>query len=462
MGLIVQKYGGSSLADKERILNVARRIVETKRDGNKVIAIVSAMGKTTDKLIQMAREISEVPPKREMDRLLSTGEQISMSLLAMAIQAMGEKAISLSGPQAGIMTDAYHSKARIKNVAADRLKKELEEDNIIIVAGFQGENADYDVTTLGRGGSDTSAVAIAAAVDADLCEIFTDVDGVYSCDPRIVPKAKKLKVVSYDEMLELAILGAKVLQHRSVELAKTHKVAVHVRSSFNHNLGTVVKEDTSMEHNGIITGIAHDFNVAKVVVFGVPDKPGIAARIFGEISKLDINIAIGGYVKSTIEVIGKTYEIGTGNVVGATERGESLRCLFSNINLGGTDISTDIEGADISIDNGIEAKGSLNSLYNVKIRRTKQVDTKVTIQKNEYEKNSFKDFKEKMIAGTPVTATIKLGDSSHNDLIVIEAPKLFINSNKRGDYKGSGSHNIDLQASVNNTEKSHLKITFKD
>ena len=176
MGLIVQKYGGSSLADKERILNVARRIVETKRDGNKVIAIVSAMGKTTDKLIQMAREISEVPPKREMDRLLSTGEQISMSLLAMAIQAMGEKAISLSGPQAGIMTDAYHSKARIKNVAADRLKKELEEDNIIIVAGFQGENADYDVTTLGRGGSDTSAVAIAAAVDADLCEIFTDVD----------------------------------------------------------------------------------------------------------------------------------------------------------------------------------------------------------------------------------------------------------------------------------------------
>lgn len=180
------------------------------------------------------------------------------------------------------------------------------------------------------------------------------------------------------------------------------------------------------------------------------------------ISKLDINIAIGGYVKSTIEVIGKTYEIGTGDVVGATERGESLRCLFSNINLGGTDISTDIEGADISIDNGIEAKGSLNSLYNVKIRRTKQVDTKVTIQKNEYEKNSFKDFKEKMIAGTPVTATIKLGDSTHNDLIVIEAPKLFINSNKRGDYKGSGSHNIDLQASVNNTEKSHLKITFKD
>ena len=290
MGLIVQKYGGSSLADKERILNVARRIVETKREGNKVIAIVSAMGKTTDKLIQMAREISEVPPKREMDRLLSTGEQISMSLLAMAIQSMGEKAISLSGPQAGIMTDAYHSKARIKNIEANRLKKELEEDNIIIVAGFQGENADYDVTTLGRGGSDTSAVAIAAAVNADLCEIFTDVDGVYSCDPRIVPNAKKLKVVSYDEMLELAILGAKVLQHRSVELAKTHKVAIHVRSSFNHNLGTVVKEDASMEHNGIITGIAHDFNVAKVVVFGVPDKPGIAARIFGEISKLDINI----------------------------------------------------------------------------------------------------------------------------------------------------------------------------
>ena len=291
MGVIVQKYGGSSLADVEKIMRVANRIVDTKKEGNKVVAIVSAMGDTTDSLIELASGITEYPPKREMDRLLSTGEQISMSLLAMAIQSLGENAVSLTGPQAGIITDSSHSKAKIVRVMSNRLQKELEGDNIIIVAGFQGETEFHDIATLGRGGSDTSAVSIAAALGADLCEIFTDVDGVYSCDPRIVENAKKLEAVSYDEMLELSILGAKVLQSRAVEVAKTHDVEIHVRSSFNHNIGTIVKgEVSSMEHDGLITGIAHDFDVAKVVIFGVPDTPGTAAKILKALADANINI----------------------------------------------------------------------------------------------------------------------------------------------------------------------------
>lgn len=291
MSIIVQKYGGSSLADTKRIMRVANRIVSTKKEGNQVVAIVSAMGKTTDNLIKLANEINNNPSKREMDQLLATGEQISMSLLAMAIDKLGEKALSLSGPQAGIKTDSIHSKAKIVEIVSDRLLEELENDNIIIVAGFQGETENQDIATLGRGGSDTSAVSIAAALNADLCEIFTDVDGVYACDPRIVPNIKKLNTVSYDEMLELANLGAKVLHSRSVEVGKSHNVTIHVRSSFNHNIGTIVKKEvSSMEHNGVITGIAHDFNVAKVVVFEVPDKPGIAARIFKELATSNIGI----------------------------------------------------------------------------------------------------------------------------------------------------------------------------
>lgn len=291
MGIVVQKFGGSSVADVEKIMRVAKRIVDTKKDGNQVVAIVSAMGKTTDNLIKLAGEINRKPPKREMDRLLSTGEQMSMSLLAMAIDALGENAVSLTGPQAGIRTDSKYSKAKIVSIVSNRLKNELEKDNIIIVAGFQGETEEHDIATLGRGGSDTSAVSIAAALDADLCEIFTDVDGVYACDPRIVSNAKKLSSVSYDEMLELALLGAKVLHPRSIEVAKTHGVEIHVRSSFNHNIGTIVKKEVSdMEHDGLITGIAHDKNVAKVVIFGVPDIPGTAAKIFKALADANINI----------------------------------------------------------------------------------------------------------------------------------------------------------------------------
>ena len=295
MGIVVQKYGGSSVADVEKIMRVANRIVNAKKEGNQVVAIVSAMGKTTDNLISLANEINSRPAKREMDRLLSTGEQISMSLLAMAIDSLGENAVSLTGPQAGIRTDSKYSKAKIVNIVSNRLKNELENDNIIIVAGFQGETEEHDIATLGRGGSDTSAVSIAAALNADLCEIFTDVDGVYSCDPRIVPKAKKLSAVSYDAMLELALLGAKVLHPRAVEVAKSHGVEIHVRSSFSHDIGTIVKKEVSeMEHDGLITGIAHDKNVAKVVIFGVPDTPGTAAKIF----KADENISIQMIVQS--------------------------------------------------------------------------------------------------------------------------------------------------------------------
>ncbi len=290
MSIIVQKYGGSSLSDVEKIKKVAERIVSTKKAGHQVVAIVSAMGKTTDRLIALAEEINENPPVREMDRLLSTGEQVSMSLMSMAIQALGEKAVSLTGPQAGIQTDSSHSNAKIVRIVSHRLLRELEDDNIVIIAGFQGVSEEQDVTTLGRGGSDTSAVSIAAALKADLCEIFTDVDGVFACDPKIVPQAKKLTEVSYDEMLELALLGAKVLQPRAVEVAKAHGVTLHVRSSFNHNIGTIIKEVPSMEREGAVTGIAHDFNVAKVVAFGVLDKPGIASFTFKKLAEADINV----------------------------------------------------------------------------------------------------------------------------------------------------------------------------
>ena len=290
MGVIVQKYGGSSLATTERIRNVARRIIETKKKGNQVVAIVSAMGDSTDDLIALAKEISDRPPKREMDMLLSTGEQVSISLLAMAIESMGEDVISLTGQQAGIRTDDMYSKARIVNIVSTRLEQEIKDKSIVIVAGFQGINANDDITTLGRGGSDTTAVAIAAAVKAKVCEIYTDVDGVYAGDPRIIKGVKKLDVISYDEMLELATLGAAVLHPRSVEVAKIHGVTIHVRSSFTDTTGTLVQEVGDMEKEMIVTGIAHDMDVVKMAIFGVPDEPGVAYLIFDELAKAHINV----------------------------------------------------------------------------------------------------------------------------------------------------------------------------
>ena len=291
MRLIVQKFGGTSVANNERIFNVARIITDTYKTGNNVIAVVSAQGDTTDDLIETARSINPNASKREMDALLSTGEQISAALLAMAIESMGYPVVSLNGRQSGFYTDSNYSRARIKRIDTERMERELDKKNIIIVTGFQGINRFDDITTLGRGGSDTSAVAIAAAMKADLCQIFTDVDGVYTADPRLVPTAQKLDEISFDEMLELASCGAQVLHNRSVEMAKKYNVKLEVCSSLKHVPGTKVKEVTKMEKM-LIKGVAKDDDVARIAVIGLPDKPGIAFKIFSMLSSRKINVDI--------------------------------------------------------------------------------------------------------------------------------------------------------------------------
>jgi len=294
MGLIVQKYGGSSVADAEGMKRVANRIVAAKRDGNQVVVVVSAMGDTTDELIDLAEQITPIPQGRELDMLLTAGERISMALLAMAINNLGHEALSFTGSQAGVITTSAHGRARIIDVTPGRIKEALDAGAIAIVAGFQGISQDTkDVTTLGRGGSDTTAVALAAALDADVCEIYTDVDGVFSADPRVVPAARKLKTVTYDEMLELAASGAKVLHLRCVEYARRYDLPIHVRSSFTTNEGTWVVKDHPEGGNmeqAIISGIAHDKSEAKITIVGVPDRTGVAARIFQAIADADINI----------------------------------------------------------------------------------------------------------------------------------------------------------------------------
>jgi aspartate kinase len=290
MALVVQKYGGSSVADAEKIKNVARRIVETKEKGNEVVVVVSAMGDTTDELIQLARKINPKPQERELDVLLSTGEIVSSTLMAMALQNLGHKAVSLSGPQAGIETDTVYSKARIVHIEPKRIVKELEKGNIVIVAGFQGITKDKDITTLGRGGSDTTAVALAAALKAQICQIYTDVEGVFTADPRIVPEAHKLKEIGYEEMLELATLGAKVVHSRAVELGQVYNMPILVASSFNDKPGTIIHGGIPMEVRNKVRGIAHDLNVAKVTVVGVPDRPGIASAVFELLAKANISV----------------------------------------------------------------------------------------------------------------------------------------------------------------------------
>ncbi len=291
MSLIVQKFGGSSVADAERVMNVARRVVDTYKAGNSVVVVVSAQGDTTDDLIAKAAEINPKASKREMDMLLSTGEQISISILAMAIQKLGVGAVSLTGWQIGMATDANYGSARIATVDGERIRKELDSNNIVIVAGFQGINKYDDITTLGRGGSDTTAVAVAAALHADLCEIYTDVDGVFTTDPRIVPNAKKLDTVSFDEMLELASLGANVLHNRSVEMAKKYNVNMCVRSSLNNNPGTFVKEESKVEKM-LVRGVARDNDVARIALCNLRDEPGMAFKIFSLLAKNQINVDI--------------------------------------------------------------------------------------------------------------------------------------------------------------------------
>lgn len=288
--LIVQKYGGSSVANTERIKNVARRVVRYKKKGYDLVVVVSALGDTTDELIELASRISKDPPEREMDMLLSTGEQISVALLAMAIHALGYEAISMTGYQVGIITDTAHTKARIVKIEVDKLYQELKKGRIVIVAGFQGVTAQLDITTLGRGGSDLTAVALAKTLKADECEIYTDVEGVFTTDPRIEPKARKLKEITYDEMLEMASLGAQVMQARSIEVAKKFDVPMHVRSSFSDNSGTMIIREVKNMEDALVTAVTLNKNESKITICNVPDKPGIAARIFKQFSEGGINV----------------------------------------------------------------------------------------------------------------------------------------------------------------------------
>ncbi len=320
MGLLVQKYGGTSVGSPERIQSVADRIVRTRRSGTDLVVVVSAMGDTTDDLVDLAKRVSAEEHPREMDMLLTSGERISMALVAMAVRDRGQEAVSFTGSQSGIVTDTSHTRAKIVEIKGDRIKEELAKGSVVIVAGFQGVSKDREVTTLGRGGSDTTAVALAAALAAEECEIYTDVDGVYTADPRVVPHARKLATVSYDEMLELASLGAKVLHNRSVEIARRFSVPIHVRSSFNWNEGTRIRKGGSMEQV-VIRGIAHDADVAKIALLGVPDRPGVAAEIFravgghgvnvrmivqasGEGGKNDVTFAVGTHdVKTVLPIV---------------------------------------------------------------------------------------------------------------------------------------------------------------
>lgn len=288
--LIVQKYGGTSVGTLERIRSVAQRVIKTKNDGNSVVVVVSAMSGETNKLIEYAEYFSQIPSKREMDMLLSAGERVTSALLAIAINEMGHQAVAMSGRQAGVVTDSIHTKAHIEFIDNSFMKRELDSGKIIVVAGFQGVSKDGDITTLGRGGSDLSAVAIAGALNADLCEIYTDVDGVYTTDPRIEPKAKKLDKISYEEMLELASLGAKVLQNRSVEMAKKLNVNLVTRNSFNNNKGTFITNEEEIMEKPIVSGIALDKNQARITLRSVVDKPGIAAKIFKSLADANVNV----------------------------------------------------------------------------------------------------------------------------------------------------------------------------
>jgi len=290
MSFLVQKYGGTSVGNPERIRNVANRVAAAHKAGHRLVVVVSAMSGVTDGLIKLAREVTPEASTREMDMLLSTGEQQTIALTAMALQSLGVPAVSLTGAQAGIVTDRLHTKAKISNITPKKVFEYLDSGHVVIVAGFQGQNDDGQITTLGRGGSDLTAIAMAAALKADVCEIYTDVDGVYTADPRIVPNARKIDEISYDEMLELASLGAKVMQARSVEFAKKFKVKFEVRSSFNHNPGTVIREEHAAMEDVVLRGVSLEKNQAKVTIIGVPDKPGVAAGLFSALAESGTNV----------------------------------------------------------------------------------------------------------------------------------------------------------------------------
>ena len=344
MSLIVQKYGGSSVGDVARIKRVAQRIVAKKRQGHRLVVVVSAMADTTDNLIELARQMTKEPKDREMDMLLATGEQVSVALLAMAIHQLGEKAVSFTGPQVGIITDPYHTKARILDINTDRIREAISKGNIAIVAGFQGKTEGGEITTLGRGGSDLTAVALAKALKAKICEIYTDVDGIYTADPRICPDARKMDRVSYDEILELASLGAQVMHSRSIEVGKKFNVPIVVKNSHHNGQGTLITKENRQMEDVVVSGVALNQNEAKVTIFKVPDKPGVASKIFKKIADAHINVDM--IIQNKTET--KTTDISF--TVAKTDLARSLRVMRQTAEeVGAGRVSCDENIAKISV-----------------------------------------------------------------------------------------------------------------
>lgn len=388
MALIVQKYGGTSVGTPEKIRNVAKRLLATKAEGHSVVAVVSAMSGVTDSLLKLAREVSSSPTERELDVLLSTGEQTTIALTAMAVDDLGGKAISLTGAQAGIVTDGIHTKAKISNITPHRVHKMLDDGNIVIVAGFQGHTDSGAITTLGRGGSDLTAIAIAAALKADMCQIFTDVDGVYTCDPRIVPTAKKIDVISYDEMLEMASSGSKVMQSRSVEFAKKFQVPFEVRSSFNNNPGTIVIEETPGMENVVVRGVSLERKQAKVTIQHVPDRPGVASRIFRTLA--DAHVVIDMIVQN-VSIEGSTDISFTMNCEELAKMGHLLDSVVGEIGAGKVIkkegvAKLSVVGIGMRSHSGVAAKlfeALSQGNINIQMITTSEIKTAVIIEESE-------------------------------------------------------------------------------
>ena len=388
--LVVQKFGGSSVATVNRIKKIAQIVVKTYENGANVVVVVSALGDTTDKLIGLAQQIDSNPNEREMDMLISTGEQVSVSLLAMAIHKLGKEAISLTGAQVGISTDSVHTKARIIDISTKRIKDELKKKKIVIVAGFQGISRDENITTLGRGGSDLTAVALAKTLKADICEIYTDVKGVYTADPRIVLDAKKISVISYDEMLELASLGAQIMQSRSIEVAKKFDIPLHVRSSFSAGAGTQIIKEVKIMEGVLVSGVALNKNEAKVTICDVPDKPGVAARIFKEIAEANINIDM---IVQNISRTGFTDISFTVEKVDLNKATKVIKSLLPKIKAGGVLQDKDIAkisivGVGMKSHSGVAAKmfRSLGKAkINIEMISTSEIKISCVIRKGKAE-----------------------------------------------------------------------------
>ena len=392
--IIVQKFGGTSVADTERIKHVAQVVINEKKNGNDVVVVVSAMGHTTDHLVKMAHELNSKPSEREMDMLLSTGECVSIALLTMAIQALGYEAVSFNAAQVGIFTENIHTKARIIDIKTDKLRKNLNEGKIIVVAGFQGITSDGEITTLGRGGSDTSAVALAAALNAERCDIYTDVEGVYTTDPRVVPNASRLDKISYEEMLELAHAGANVLHPRSVEIAKQHEVPLRVRSSFKtENLGTLILGVKKMEINKPVTGVAEDSSQVRIVVCDIPDTPGEAAILFGSLAKenVSVDMIIQSYARKTSNTNDIAFTINKSDLARAQQILESVR---SKLNAGDIKIDENIAKVSIIGAGMIDRSGIASTMFktladsgiNIRMISTSEIKISCLINKEDAQK----------------------------------------------------------------------------